>query len=396
MKTLAMVAATAALPLFAEFPSVDDVTVKQTGGRVRVDYRLSAPAVVTVDFQTNRTAGGWVSVGAENFRDLSGAVNRRVEAGAQSLVWKCRREGAAFKVSDGAFRAVLKVHALNDPPQWMTLELSSGEVRYYDCSEALPGGETSPAWKTSHVLLKKIPAAATGFFMGQAQGENANYASSETRREVVFTDDFYLAVYETTKAQYDAVLPQDGFDASGGTMPKNAVSRDALRGSSSNWPADGHSFGEGSFFSVLNSRSSCVFDLPTEAQWEFACRAGTSSALYNGLDATSEALERISWNSYNAGGGPHEVGGKEPNAFGLYDMLGNVQEHCLDRYVADLGTDRAVDPKGSETGDYYVIRGGSYNYNAANNVRAARRIQISRSESPRECGFRIWAEAVAR
>lgn len=395
MKIPLMIAASVpAVSLFAAFPDISGVTVEQTGGRVKVDYVLSAPAVVTVDFQTNNSAGAWVSIGAENFRELSGAVNCRVEAGSRSFVWKSRKEGASFKTESDAFRALLKVYAVSAPPEWMTLELASGNVRYYDDAAALPGGFSDDAYKTTHVLLKKIPAAGTGFFMGQAYGEMSGYAGSEIRHEVVFTNDFYLAVYETTKAQYNAVLPRDGYDALSAKLPMDSVSWNALRGDG--MPADGHAFGEGSFFAVLNARSSCVFDLPTDAQWEFACRAGTSGSSYNGLGIDVADLDGISWNENNSDGVTHVVGGKEPSAFGLYDMLGNVLECCRDDYVESLGTERVVEPVVSGTGRDCVTRGGSFKYNAGNNVRAARRVSAPRAQALDVSGFRIWAEAVAR
>ncbi len=117
------------------------------------------------------------------------------------------------------------------------------------------------------------------------------------------------------------------------------------------------------FVSKLNGRlEGLTLSLPSEAQWEYACRAGTKTAQYLGdLDATA-------WYAANSGGKTHSVAGKEANAWGLYDMLGNVWEWCADRWTSDYTEKSRV----AESADR-VARGGSW-YDVARDVRTASRI----------------------
>jgi formylglycine-generating enzyme required for sulfatase activity len=100
-----------------------------------------------------------------------------------------------------------------------------------------------------------------------------------------------------------------------------------------------------------------VVRLPTEAEWEYSCRAGTR-AIYGASDEASD-LDRIAWFGYNSNGGIRPVGQKEPNGFGLYDMLGNTQQWCADWY-GEYTKDDSVDPQGPAQGKYRVSRGCSY------------------------------------
>ena len=113
--------------------------------------------------------------------------------------------------------------------------------------------------------------------------------------------------------------------------------------------------------------------LPSEAQWEYACRAGTSGA-YAGT------LDRLAWYSDNSDSTTHAVAGKQANAWGLYDMHGNVWEWCADWYDSELPG--GTDPRGATTGAYRVLRGGSW-YDGAANCRAAFRVHF-------EPGFRNY------
>jgi formylglycine-generating enzyme required for sulfatase activity len=121
------------------------------------------------------------------------------------------------------------------------------------------------------------------------------------------------------------------------------------------------------FLQKLNEQSGepgCVYCLPTEAQWEYACRAGSTTRYY--FDDDDSILDKYAWYSSNAGGRTHPVGAKRPNAWGLYDMHGNVWEWCQDwyapGYAASWPTD---DPPGPAVGSYRVFRGGSWSVGAS-------------------------------
>ncbi len=144
------------------------------------------------------------------------------------------------------------------------------------------------------------------------------------------------------------------------------------------------------FCDWLSKKETKPYQLPTEAQWEYACRAGTTTPYYNG--STMADLDKIAWFNANSGGKPHPVGQKQPNAWGLYDMLGNIREFVADLYSEDAPSE-AVDPTGPKTGDpsNHVVRGGAFTANAekAGNMRAGSRRP---TESLKSTGFRILVE----
>jgi formylglycine-generating enzyme required for sulfatase activity len=129
------------------------------------------------------------------------------------------------------------------------------------------------------------------------------------------------------------------------------------------------------------------YRLPTEAEWEYACRAGTTTAYYTG-DAEDTALEAAAWYDANSGGTTHPVGKKTPNAWGLYDMHGNVYEWCWDWY-GSYSSGAQTDPVGASSGSNRVMRGGSWFY-YAQDLRSACRDSDNPSERGLDSiGFRL-------
>ena len=137
------------------------------------------------------------------------------------------------------------------------------------------------------------------------------------------------------------------------------------------------------------------YRLPTEAEWEYAYRAGTTTTLYNGaLDATKcntinadTNADKIGWYLANASKTSHPVGVKQPNALGLYDMAGNIYEWCHDWFQTDLGSSATIDPVGPTTGTEKVIRGGSWQ-NISKHMRAANRNKITATQQSPYAGLR--------
>lgn len=243
-------------------------------------------------------------------------------------------------------------------------------------------------YATTHMVFRRISAKDATFMMGSPSGER-NHGTNETQHAVSFSEDYFMAVFPITKAQIEqptlaisAKRWEYGVysELNGDTnrMPATCTSMVWLRGTSSSWPADGHNVDADRFLGKLRSLTggTYLFDIPTEAQWEYAYRAGTTTILYDGIAYPNTdnsywiGLRAFGWfdgNSMQNGvRGFFQVGLKAPNAFGLYDMVGNIFELCLDRYNGDyvLTESVQVDPVGAETGDGGITRGGCYSYGA--------------------------------
>ncbi len=162
------------------------------------------------------------------------------------------------------------------------------------------------------------------------------------------------------------------------------------------------------YCSVLNTRfanslpKGYTFDLPTEAQWEYACRAETSTSLNSGKNITTAAdaeckkLNEVGWYGKNSDDTAHPVGQKKPNRWGIYDMHGNVNEWCNDWYGDDYDNDNlgqegyiSNDPKGPKTGTLRVVKGGDY-YTVVAYCRSARRFGLDPTTNDNQyLGFRV-------
>jgi formylglycine-generating enzyme required for sulfatase activity len=136
------------------------------------------------------------------------------------------------------------------------------------------------------------------------------------------------------------------------------------------------------FIQKLNSRGhGYLYRLPTEAEWEYAARAGTIGSYAGGLDA-------MAWYDENSGGRTHPVAKKQANAWGLYDMHGNVWEWTADWYASSYSSGAVTDPTAPSTGSYRVARGGSWDY-VARSCRSAARSVISPGGRYSSLGFRL-------
>ena len=173
------------------------------------------------------------------------------------------------------------------------------------------------------------------------------------------------------------------------------VSYDILRGNSAEggagWPSAGHAVDADSFFGILREKTGLVFDLPTEAQWEYACRAGTTTALNSGKNLLSKNIcpNMSEVGNYNIKGNEDYaiVGSYLPNAWGLYDMHGNVCEWCLDWY-GDYPLEPVNDPTGPSSGAKRVDRGGTKS-SSAQGCRSATRWTQEPHRWGYGSGFRI-------
>lgn len=212
----------------------------------------------------------------------------------------------------------------------------------------------SDEYKTTKILLRRIEP-----------GE----VKVGVIKPVTLTKAFYMGVFEITQKQYQLVIGNNPSFYKGDMRPVECVSWNDIRGDSStyNWP-NVTTVNSSSFIGKLQVKTGLNFDLPTESQWEYACRAGTTSDYNNGgsTDADLKMLGRFNGNQADGRGGYGEhttVGSYMPNAWGLYDMHGNVLEWCLDWY-GGLNGDAVTDWPGVHSGSSRVLRGGYWSYYA--------------------------------
>ena len=310
--------ATCANPVIEE----GSVVVSQPrGGTVRIAYTLAnEPAIVTVDILTNG-----VSIGEVNFTNLTGAVNRKVVAGPQEILWRAYKVWPDRRCPN--FSARVTAWPLGLPPPYMVVNLKAQSadeaLRFYVSSNAVPGGVLCEANKTTHLVMRRIPASAQTFRMQEP---------IRTQRLVSFTNDYYIGVFEWTQGQQEALGCANPSSYKCATHALETMSLTTFRGLYT-WPDGGHEeVTDASSLGKLRSLTGLVFDVPTEAQWEYACRAGTTTRYFWGTDSSSPMATYASTRS-DTSDESFEVGLKAPNGWGLYDLYGNVLEHTLDRCV---------------------------------------------------------------
>lgn len=277
---------------------------------------------------------------------LSGDAS--LNSGTHRIVWDMSGDGLAFKSGNMVFKVSCEVL------QYCIIDLSAGSTASsYPVTylwEAPSGGFNMDEYKTTKLVLRRIEAGS--FIMGRDQQNNSH--------RVTLTRPFYCGIFEVTEKQYSLVM--GGTLSSDGTLPRTYMSYNIIRGSSkgAEWPLSS-AVDSSSFMGKLRARTGLEFDLPTEAQWEYACRAGTTTDFYWGN--SSSQYDSYAWTSANSGESPHVVGTKLPNPWGLYDMYGNVSERCLDWYSQWDAPPYGTDPKGvhepAENASR-IVRGGSW------------------------------------
>ncbi|MBO4714971.1 MAG: formylglycine-generating enzyme family protein [Verrucomicrobia bacterium] len=233
--------------------------------------------------------------------------------------------------------------------------------------------------------FRMIGSEPGAFLMGSPKDELGR-ENDETQHEVTLTKAYWLGKYEVTQAQYEAIMGTNPSYFKGADLPVEQVTwYDAME-----------------FCEKLTEIERAAgrlpegyeYTLPTEAQWEYAYRAGTTTALNNGKDLSDywecPEMDEVGWYVGNSDGMTHPVGQKKPNAWGLYDMHGNVYEWCSDWYDFDYPTEAVTDPAGpiSVRDEYRVMRGGGWDHDA-NYCRSAYRGRYNPDSNYRNRGFRV-------
>ena len=224
-----------------------------------------------------------------------------------------------------------------------------------------------PGVKTTKLVMRKIPAKNVTWSMGACDTDIAyGKTTSGQRHDVTLTKDYFMGVFPVTQRQY---VLMTGFDNP--SYFKNLAESDSR-------PVETRKYNTvvtAVLPKIQAATSVSEFTLPSEAQWEFACRAGATNELNSGKTLTAAHAQEVAWCSDNANNETHPVGLLAPNAFGLYDMHGNVGEGCLDWFSSSESgygdgsavvdpTGPAMDPSGSgervTRGGYYTLQGGHY------------------------------------
>ena len=290
-------------------------------------------------------------------------------------------DGVVFTDSQGFFELSTGAFYLAMASEYLIVDLSSGPtsasypVRY---TNDPPAGGWGDEYKTTNLVLRRIPGGH--FTMGSPTNELGR-GTDEPPHAVKLSKDYYFGVFEVTQKQWERVWGTWPSYFSNATYresrPVEQISYNDIRGTAAgtNWPADGN-VDTNSFLGRLRTKTGLDFDLPTSAQWERACRSGTTQALNSGTDLTNVAadvsMDAVGRYIYNGGMefastgttavGTAKVGSYAPSPWGLYDGHGNVWEWSLDWYEsAPAG---ALDPPGPNTGIRRALRGGAYFENA--------------------------------
>ena len=255
--------------------------------------------------------------------------------------------------------------------RYLVIDLSGGPgaVSYpVSTLDAPPAGGWTTDYKTTKLVLRRIKAGTFVSGSPETQPERSVYEALCT---ITLTNDYYIGVFEVTQKQWELVTgltpdkASNDSSAPAGTCPAYKIKWGDMRGADlgTNWPVHA-GVDASSFMGKLAAKTDLtglvpadrIFDLPTRAQWEYACRAGTDTAWNNGFgincytnsgnNAVDDNLSRLAWYRANANSKFHEVGTKLPNAWGLYDMHGNVAEWVRDIVVGQFA-DNSIEPRGS-------------------------------------------------
>jgi formylglycine-generating enzyme required for sulfatase activity len=203
------------------------------------------------------------------------------------------------------------------------------------------------------VKMELVWVPAGSFQMGSPSSESGR-SDAEGPVHTVELDGFWMAKYEVTQEQYEAVMGTNPSNFKGAKNPVEQVSWDDAT----------------DFCRKASEKTGKSLRLPTEAEWEYACRAGSSTRFCFG--DSDNGLDEYAWYTAKSGSKTHQVGEKNPNEWGLYDMHGNVWEWCGDWYADKYGAGSAKNPQGASSGQSRVLRGGSW-YDYPNYCRSANR-----------------------
>lgn len=390
------------------------ITNPPRSGVVKVSYTTFTAGITTFQFKTNGVPlphGGIV-------RTVSGSINQRLTVGGRyHFKWHAWQDLPHSRLD--ALSVEVTLWQADTPPPILAVDLQGEKPtqRWYGGEIELPYAVAHDHWRGNAMLLRLIPATVGPWAPLGSPHYEVGRGSAEAMRFVDFPHPYYLAIFEVTQRQWESVMGTStpaywNSPVWYAGRPVERVSYDEIRGATTaniDWPETAQVVSASSFMGRLRALHGGLwgFDLPTEAQWEYACRAGTAGAWHNGTTvevAGNDAnLNLLGRNSFN--GGQFIVGSSKlnpdhpnalgsvvavttdhataragsylPNAWGIHDMHGNVWEWCRDWYV-----------DGTTTSSTRVRRGGGW-ANGCLSCRSARRDALSPDTKNSETGFRV-------
>ncbi len=394
--------------LFAA-PEISNLAVTSVGASsLTIDYTVSgAEASDQSRLLSVTLASGETTWTANSLSGATSCVN-----GAHQVCWDLAKDGITLGKAD----MTMTVEYAAAEPLYCVIDLSAGSsaasytVTYLD--KEPEGGFNTDEYKTTKLVLKRVEAGT--FTMGDANVED------NLPHQVTLTKSFYMGLFELTQKQWNLVMgttpwtiwwDEYGLDFGiDDTIAAYGISYDMIRGSGhgAKWPASDNVDEYSSFIGRIRSRTGVRFDLPTEAQWEYTCRAGTTTKYSYGDTANDEYMWTDGPNDWE--NKTYKVGLKKSNPSGFYDMHGNVAEWCLDWYVGPyLGSTydgstltESVDPKGVSAGVadeedgavFRVLRGGCWGLEGECAMSASR-MGFAPSSFEIASGFRLAGPVVA-
>ena len=287
--------------------TVSNVDAYQEGKNIIITYDIDKAGSVGDVYCSTDGGRTW----GEALRQVTGDVNKQVPAGSHRIVWNVLAEREKLAGANICFK----------------VEANSGK------------------FTVNGVSFEMVLVEGGTFRMGATSEQEDEAESDEKPVHSVTLSNYYIGKNEVTQALWQAVMGSNPSCFEGSDLPVEDVSWNDCQ----------------EFIQKLNRLTGRNFRLPTEAEWEFACRGGNNSCGYK--YSGSNNLANVAWYDDNSDGQTHPVATKAPNELGIYDMSGNVWEWCADWY-ANYTSNSQTNPKGPQSGSYRVYRGGSWIYYA--------------------------------
>ena len=318
--------------------TVSNVDAYQEGKNIIITYNTDKAGSVGDVYCSTDGGRTW----GEPLKQVNGDVNKQVPAGSHRIVWDVLAEREKLAGANICFK----------------VEVNSGRFT-----------EDGGRFTVNGVSFEMVRVEGGTFRMGATSEQDDDAYSDEKPVHSVILSSYYIGKTEVTQALWQAVMGSNPSNFKDADLPVECVSWNDCQ----------------EFIQKLNSLTGRNFRLPTEAEWEFACRGGNNSCGYK--YSGSNNLGSVAWYDENSGGQTHRVATKAPNELGIYDMSGNVGEWCSDWY-ADYTSYSQTDPTGPQSGSYRVRRGGGWG-SYAGHCRSSLRNFSTPAHRPSNFGLRL-------